>query len=305
MTSSSLSFVIAGLVPGLVPAIPITDARPCLPKRDGRDKPGHDELKGFGYEQKMAPRNETTKLGDDYPPLHGRVVAALRDAILSGRFKPGERLVEERLAQEWGVSRNPVREAIRVLASEGLVEVAARRGASVAKMSDQEARETIELRALLEGHNARLAARRQDKETIKRIEKVLNKGTLAVANGQFDQLTDLNQQFHQELAAAGQNTVLGEVLKKLRERTAMLFSPTDPAYQARNWDEHAGILRAIIAGDERVAATLAAEHVMHAGSDYLLGLDAGDEISRFVLKSNGNSNALPPANGRGVRAAKR
>jgi DNA-binding GntR family transcriptional regulator len=253
----------------------------------------------------MAPRNETTKFGEHYPPLHGRMVDALRDAILSGRFKPGERLVEERLAQEWGVSRNPVREAIRVLASEGLIEVAARRGASVVKMSDQEARETIELRALLEGHNARLAARRQDKETIKRIEKVLNKGTLAVANGQFDQLTDLNQQFHQELAAAGQNTVLGEVLKKLRERTAMLFSPTDPAYQARNWDEHAGILRAIIAGDERGAATLAAEHVMHAGSDYLLGLDAGDEISRFVLKSNGNSNAPPPANGRGSRAVKR
>ena len=253
----------------------------------------------------MAARNETTKLGDDYPPLHGRVVVALRDAILSGRFKPGERLVEERLAQEWGVSRNPVREAIRVLASEGLIEVAARRGASVVKMSDQEARETIELRALLEGHNARLAARRQDKETIKRVEKVLNKGTLAVSNGQFDQLTDLNQQFHQELAAAGQNTVLGEVLKKLRERTAMLFSPADPVYQARNWDEHAGILRAIIAGDERGAATLAAEHVMHAGSDYLLGLDAGDEISRFVLKPNGNSNALPAAPGRGVRAAKR
>src|ERR1700757_4339677 len=153
----------------------------------------------------MAPRNETTKLGDDYPPLHGRVVLALRDAILNGRFKPGERLVEERLAQEWGVSRNPVREAIRVLASEGLVEVAARRGASVVKMSDQEARETIELRALLEGQNARLAARRHDQQVIKRIEAVLNKGTAAVAAARFDQLFQLNQQFHDALAAAGQN----------------------------------------------------------------------------------------------------
>jgi DNA-binding GntR family transcriptional regulator len=213
------------------------------------------------------------RLDEDDPPLHGRVIAELRQAILSRRFKPGERLVEERLAEELGVSRNPVREAIRGLASEGLIEVTARRGASVVKMTEQEARETIEVRALLEGHNARLAARRRDKEIIKRVERVLAKGSLAVASGRFDQLADLNQKFHRELAAAGQNTVLGELLKKLRERTAMLFSPTDPARQARSWDEHAAILRAIIIGDERAAAALASEHVIRAGSDYLFGLD--------------------------------
>src|ERR1700752_2341121 len=114
--------------------------------------------------------------GDHDAPLHGRVVAELRQAILSGQLKPGERLVEERLAEGLGVSRNPVREAIRALASEGLVEVTARRGASVLRMSDQEARETIELRAMLEGQNARLAARRQDGDVIKRIESVLKKG---------------------------------------------------------------------------------------------------------------------------------
>ena len=59
------------------------------------------------------------RLGDDFPSLHGRVIEELRQAILSRRLKPGERLVEERLAHEFGVSRNPVREAIRVLASEG------------------------------------------------------------------------------------------------------------------------------------------------------------------------------------------
>ena len=63
------------------------------------------------------------------------------------------------------------------------------------------------------------------------------------------------------MAEAGQNRVLGELLRKLRERTAMLFSPNDPVRQARSWNEHAAILRAIIEGDERAAATLAAEHV--------------------------------------------
>jgi DNA-binding GntR family transcriptional regulator len=214
--------------------------------------------------------------GDGHPPLHNQVVTELRQAILSGRLKPGERLVEERLAEDLGVSRNPVREAIRVLASEGLVEVAARRGASVLRLTGQEARETIEVRALLEGHNARLAARHRDQETIRRIEKVLARGTRAVAAGRFDQLMELNQDFHRELYAAGRNTVLGDLVQKLRERTAMLFSPMDPARQAHLWQDHAAILRAIIDGDERAAAALAAEHVMRAGASYLFGLNAGE-----------------------------
>jgi DNA-binding GntR family transcriptional regulator len=223
------------------------------------------------------------RLGEEHSSLHDRVVTELRQAILSGRLKPGERLIEGHLADELGVSRNPVREAIRALASEGLIEVTARRGAAVATMNEQEARETIEVRALLEGQNARLAARRQDRQIIKRIEAVLNKGTAAVAAKRFDQLFDLNQRFHSELAAAGQNTVLGDLLQKLRERTAMLFAPTDPGRQARSWEEHAGILRAIIEGDERTAATLAAEHVMRAGMDFLVGLNTRGEGPLLLL----------------------
>src|SRR5437588_1888725 len=236
-------------------------------------------------------RPSKRRLGEEHSPLHDRVIAELRQAILSGQLKPGERLVEGRLADELGVSRNPVREAIRALASEGLVEVTARRGAAVATMTEHEARETIEVRALLEGQNARLAARRQDKQIIKRIQAVLNKGTAAVTARRFEQLFDLNQQFHRELAAAGQNTVLGDIMQKLRERTAMLFSPMNPARQARNWDEHAAILRAIIEGDERAAATLASEHVMRAGMDFLVGLTADGEIPLFPLVEAASGNS--------------
>jgi DNA-binding GntR family transcriptional regulator len=65
-------------------------------------------------------------------------------------------------------------------------------------------------------------------------------------------------------------------VQKPRERTAMLFSPTDPARQALSWQEHAGILRAVIDGDERAAAALAAEHVARAGADYLFGINSGE-----------------------------
>jgi DNA-binding GntR family transcriptional regulator len=235
--------------------------------------------------------NSKRRLGDDYLSLHDRVIEELRQAILSRRLKPGERLVEERIAEELGVSRNPVREAIRVLTTEGLVEVTARRGASVLAMTDEEARETIEVRALLEGQNARLAARRRDQDILARIATVLNKGTDAVAAKRFELLSGLNQQFHHELATAGRNRVLTDLLKRLRERTAMLFAPTDPERQARTWDEHAGILRAIIAGDERAAATLAAEHVMRAGVDFLASLHFPDEGPSMEALSAPSSTA--------------
>ena len=206
------------------------------------------------------------RLGEDHPSLHDRVKDALAQAILSGRLRPGERIVEEKLAAEFGVSRNPVREAIRALAAEGLVEVNTRRGASVASLSEQEARETVEVRALLEGHNARLAARRRDVETLRVIEGVLDRGTAAVAGRRFGELPELNRQFHRALAAAGQNRVLGEMLDRLRARTGMLFAPEDPARQQVFWDEHAGILQAILEGDEDEAARRATAHVMNAGS---------------------------------------
>ena len=196
--------------------------------------------------------------------LPERVAARLRQAILARELKPGDHIVEERLAADFAVSRNPVREALRALAADGLIEISARRGAFVASVTEEEAREMIEVRALLEGHNARLVARHKDARTLKRIEAILERGLAAAATERFDQLPALNEQFHRELAEAGQNRLLGELLTRLRERTAMLFSPGEPERQAPLWNEHAGILRAILDGDEDEAAARAARHVMHA-----------------------------------------
>src|ERR1051326_6945636 len=92
-------------------------------------------------------------LGDLHAPLRDLVTERIRNAILAGRYKPGERLVEDRLAADFKVSRNPVREALRSLASEGLVAVTPRRGAAVAVFGAAEGREMIEVRAMLEGLN--------------------------------------------------------------------------------------------------------------------------------------------------------
>ncbi len=86
----------------------------------------------------------------------------IRGQILDGRLKPGARLVEDRLSAELGVSRVPVREALRSLSAEGLVRLEPHRGATVVEVTPEMVAELVEVRALLEGQNARLAARRHD-----------------------------------------------------------------------------------------------------------------------------------------------
>ena len=207
-------------------------------------------------------------LGARHSPLSALVVDELRNAILVGRYKPGERLVEDRLAQDCGVSRIPVREALRTLAAEGLVEVQPRRGAIVAILPTEVAREMIEVRAALEGLNARLAARRRDTELLDAVKQVLKKGNAAAASGRFDQLAEFNAEFHDLLAKAGSNGVLGDLMRTLRDRTRALFPQLSHEQARRSWEEHAAILQAVIAGDADLAELLAERHVSSAGAAF-------------------------------------
>src|SRR5690348_9417520 len=108
-------------------------------------------------------KNESkATVGARHLPLNRMVADAIRERILGGEFEPGERLAEERLSEELGVSRMPVREALRALAAEGMVTIAPRRGASITAYTPAQILELVEVRATLEGLNARLAAKRHD-----------------------------------------------------------------------------------------------------------------------------------------------
>lgn len=207
-----------------------------------------------------AAAGKNTPLGKSHLPLCDLIADKLRKNILSGGFKVGERLVEDRLAQEFAVSRNPVREALRALATEGLVELTPRCGATVARVSTQEVAEMIEVRAVLEGLNARLAARRNEPRVINELRQLLDKGAQhEAASG--SEVKKLHTEFHQLLAHAGGNSVLGEMVRSLRDRTALLFAPLTRPEIDVILDEHAAIIRAIIGGDEDLAALLASRHV--------------------------------------------
>jgi DNA-binding GntR family transcriptional regulator len=213
---------------------------------------------------RTQPEQEVVSLGASHSPLFALVTGKLRERILNGEYAPGDRLVENRLSAELGVSRIPVREALRALAAEGLVIIEPRRGASVATLSPHVAREMVEVRATLEGLNAKLAAQRRDPALIAELETVLRQGMDAAAQGRANELLDLNNRFHEVLGNIAANSVLQEIMRSLRERTATLFGPANVVRARQNWDEHAQILQAVIAGDADLAALLAARHVYSA-----------------------------------------
>ena len=208
------------------------------------------------------------QLGMRHTPLRQTVTDALRKAILGKRLKPGERLVEEQLAVELKVSRNPVREALRVLESEGLVEISPRRGASVTQVSEEEAREMIEVRAALEGLCARLAARRCTPSLKADIEALLARGERAAATEDAVALAKIHSQVHALMARAGRNRQLNAFVQSLREKTKWLYTSSLTWRAQQSWQEHASILRAVAEGDEQLAAVLASRHVAHVGQDY-------------------------------------
>jgi DNA-binding GntR family transcriptional regulator len=210
----------------------------------------------------------TLKIGEQHPQLFAVVRDKLRERILSGEFTPGDRLVEGRLSDEMGVSRIPVREALRALAAEGLVTIEPRRGASVSVLSDAVAHDMIEVRATLEGLNAKLAAQRRDQATVARLQAFLDEGSNAARTDSLERFLALNSEFHEMLATIAGNVVLTDLMRSLRDRTALLFAPSNMRRAKQNWDEHAQILNAVIAGNGDLAALLASQHVHNAAKAY-------------------------------------
>jgi DNA-binding GntR family transcriptional regulator len=206
-------------------------------------------------------------IGSSRKSINMAITETLRQAILSGKFKSGDRLTEVGLAKAFDVSRNPVREALRVLEVEGLVEINPRKGARVAVLSGEEVQEIIELRAELEGMSARYAAGRCSDEVRANLRKLLVEGNRADATRDVAVLTELNNSFHNQIAVAGKNRFLVGFMKALNEKTQWIFANRPEHNIAENWKEHAAILEAVIAADAELASVLAKRHVEDIGKE--------------------------------------
>ena len=235
-----------------------------------------------------APLPSGPRLGQSPSSLREMIMDALRQGILSGAFKPGERLVEDRLAADFGVSRNPVREAIRALEIEGMIEVIPRKGAFVAELSEEELAELVEVRAAIEALSARLAARRLTTAQRDTVRDILDRGDRAIAAKDEAELRALNDWFHTFLADAGRNRFLAEFMRILRHRTHWMYV-SSMSWRTRDaWREHANILRAIVDGDAELASVLANRHVVTAGSAFQRSRAPERDSSTDENGANGN-----------------
>lgn len=211
------------------------------------------------------------RLGDVHPPLRELAATELRRLILSGELAPGSRLVEDRLAERLGVSRNPIREALRALSAEGFVEVLPRRGACVALLSPADAENLFDVRMALEPVGARLAARRGTAQGVLGLRALLAQSQAATEAGELDRLADLNTAFHCAVVALGGNDYLTSVSGPMVRRAQWVFRHGAAARAPHSWSEHRDLLEAVASGDEGAAEAEARRHVAAARRSFREG----------------------------------
>jgi DNA-binding GntR family transcriptional regulator len=223
----------------------------------------------------MDERMEKRKLGpiqlDSYQPLREVVCETLRDAVRRGILQPGERLMEIQLAEDLGVSRTPVREAIRKLEMEGYVIMMPRRGTYVADLSIRDINEVFEIRTSLESLASGLAAERINEDELEKLQRLLVEIGAYIKSGDMDSIVRTDTEFHDLLYQASRNSRLVGIISNLREQLTR-FRTTSMSFPGRlkaTLEEHRKIVEAIAQGDEK-AARKAAEHHMEKSEQTLL-----------------------------------
>src|SRR5689334_24878568 len=176
------------------------------------------------------------------------VCTAIRDDIVGGFYPPGSRLTEELLARRYGVSRVPVREALRTLESEGFVRTRRHAGASVAEPTEQEAADLLEMRMLLEPLGAARAAQRRTEAHLKVLRGLVRLGQERARRGNSEDLRSLGGWFHETLAQAAGSPAMTSVLTQLRRKIAWMYVVDAPADPVESWAEHGASVDAVARG---------------------------------------------------------
>ncbi len=225
------------------------------------------------------PRSDPPRIESiDRPTVREHAEARLREAIVEGRLAPGERLVERELCEALGISRPSLREALRCLASEGLISIVAHRGPTVAQITHAQAAEIFTVREALEGMAARLLAARRDPLAIEQMRQAL-KTLQRIDAGRVarSQLVATKAHFYDALFGGCGNDTLARTMQQLLARISLLrrTSFSRPNRLPHSIAEINAIVEAIDAGDEEGAEQAARLHVRRARAAALELLDAG------------------------------
>jgi DNA-binding GntR family transcriptional regulator len=199
------------------------------------------------------------KVAQPLAAVRERVLEQLREHIISGRLRPGDRLVERDLAVRFGVSRVPVHEAISILQTQGFVVAESPRRVVVRKLSRTDVEELFDVREALEVLACALATQRAGKRDLVRLERLLADTARAIEAGRLAQVADRSAEFHEQIVALARSGLLSGMLHPLESRLRWLFR------QNQDWTrllhEHENLLAAIASGDPERARECSLRHV--------------------------------------------
>ena len=217
---------------------------------------------------------------DDVPTVRAIVAQKLREAIMSGTFKPGQRLVERELCEMTGVSRPSIREALRLLEADGMVNTVPHRGPVVSTISLEEARQLYAARAVLEGFAGRECARLRDPAVVRSMGNALTRLKAAFAKPDMVAVLEAKTDFYAALIGGCQNTFIERMLKPLHDRITLLriTSMSQPKRVNKSLREVTAIWRAIQSGDQDLAERCCVDHIKAAA------VAALDMIERSMAK---------------------
>ncbi len=215
---------------------------------------------------------------DEYLPLREVVFNTLRQAIIQGEFQPGERLMEETLARKLGVSRTPVREAIRMLELEGLVVMIPRRGAEVANITVKDLKDALEVRMALEALSVRLACERIDEKGKQELMQICMKFKEAINSKLVPAIVEGDEKFHDCIFKATDNKRLITIAQNLREQVYRyrVEYVKDFSYHDNLIREHDQITRAIITGDKETAEEVMKMHIYNQEQIVIKNISSGN-----------------------------
>lgn len=195
--------------------------------------------------------------------LRGQVFDKIRSDILNGKYKRGEELVESSIGKELGISRTPVREAIRQLELEGLVQLVPNKGAFVTGISEKDVRDIYLIRARLEGLAARMAAKNITTELLDAMEETVVLSEYHAKKEHYEQVCEMDSKFHKLLYKASGSRILEHTLTDFHQyvQRVRMASIMKKRRMEKSNDEHDAILTAIREHDEEKAELVATRHI--------------------------------------------
>ena len=201
---------------------------------------------------------------EDNHLLGSRVFRTIRENILSGKYKSGEELKEKSIGEELGVSRTPVREALRQLELEGLVSIIPNKGAYVVGISQKDMQDIYEIRCRLEGLCAKWAAVNITKEQLDELEEIVFRAEFHTKKGNLEQLVELDNRFHKILYVASNSKELQRVLTDFHHylQRVRKITLTDEKRAVESNKEHLMIVEALKEKDSQKAEELATKHIL-------------------------------------------